>query len=82
MRELRNATLSQSGLLASLEEPRARERTVTEDVSPHALECSRSDNWQPGEVRCLPPDWRVSEARAKPSGLLCSAGETAAIVWE
>jgi len=41
--------------LASLEEPRARERTVTEDVSPTALECSRSDTGSPAKCRCLPP---------------------------
>ena len=37
--------------LASLEEPRTRERTVTEDVSPHGARVLSSRCWQPGEVQ-------------------------------
>ena len=41
--------------LASLEEPRARERTVTEDVSPHGARVFTKRYWQPGEVPLLTP---------------------------
>jgi len=41
--------------LASLEEPQARERTVTEDVSPHGARVLSSRYWQPGEVPLLTP---------------------------
>jgi len=41
--------------LASLEEPRARERTVTEDVSPHGARVLSCRCWQPGEVPLLTP---------------------------
>jgi hypothetical protein len=41
--------------LASLEEPRARERTVTEDVSPHGARVLTKRHWQPGEVPLLTP---------------------------
>jgi len=41
--------------LASLEEPRARERTVTEDVSPHGARVLTQRYWQRGEVPLLTP---------------------------
>src|SRR2546430_1894534 len=41
--------------LASLEEPRARERTVTEDVSPHGARVLTQRCWNPGEVPLLTP---------------------------
>ena len=41
--------------LASLEKPRARERTVTEDVSPHGARVLSSRYWQPGDVPLLTP---------------------------
>ncbi len=41
--------------LANLDEPRIRERTVTEDVSPTALECSPNDTGSPTKYRWLPP---------------------------
>jgi hypothetical protein len=41
--------------LASLEEPRVRERTVTEDVSPHGARVLTKRYWRPGEVPLLTP---------------------------
>jgi hypothetical protein len=41
--------------LASLDEPRARERTITEDVSPHGARVVSSRYWQPGDVPLLTP---------------------------
>jgi hypothetical protein len=41
--------------LANLEEPRARERTVTEDVSPHGARVLTKRHWQPGDVPLLTP---------------------------
>jgi hypothetical protein len=41
--------------LANLDEPRARERTVTEDVSPHGARVLTKRHWQPGEVPLLTP---------------------------
>ena len=41
--------------LASLEEPRARERTVTEDVSPHGARVLTKRYWQPDEVPLVTP---------------------------
>jgi len=41
--------------LASLEKPRARERTITEDVSPHGARVVSSRYWQPGDVPLLTP---------------------------
>ncbi len=41
--------------LANLEEPRARERTVTEDVSPHGARVLTKRYWRPGEVPLLTP---------------------------
>src|SRR6266404_4597180 len=35
--------------LASLEEPRARERTLTENVSPHGVRVISQRSWQSGE---------------------------------
>jgi len=45
----------QGSNLASLEEPRARDRTVTEDVSPHGARVFTKRYWQPGEVPLLTP---------------------------
>jgi hypothetical protein len=41
--------------LASLDEPRARERTVTEDVSPHGARVLTKRCWQRGEAPLLTP---------------------------
>src|SRR2546430_9488773 len=41
--------------LANLEQPRARERTVTEDVSPHGARVLTKRCWQPGEVPLVTP---------------------------
>jgi hypothetical protein len=41
--------------LANLDEPRACERTVTEDVSPHGARVLTNRYWQPGEVPLLTP---------------------------
>jgi len=41
--------------LASLEDPRARERTVTEDVSPHGARVLSNRCWRPGDVPLLTP---------------------------
>jgi len=41
--------------LASLDEPRARERTVTEDVSPHGARVLTKRYWQRGEAPLLTP---------------------------
>ena|SRR5712672_743610 len=41
--------------LASLEEPRTREQTVTEDVSPHGARVLTRRCWNPGEVPLLTP---------------------------
>jgi hypothetical protein len=41
--------------LASLDDPRARERTVTEDVSPHGARVLTSRYWRHGEVPLLTP---------------------------
>src|SRR5438445_12476986 len=39
--------------LANLEEPRAREDTVTEDVSPDGARVLTKRGWQPGEIPLL-----------------------------
>src|SRR5260370_7379692 len=41
--------------LASLEKPRTRERTITEDVSPHGARVVSSRYWPPGDVPRLTP---------------------------
>ena len=41
--------------LANLEEPRTRERTVTEDVSPHGARVLTKRCWQPGEIPLVTP---------------------------
>src|SRR5947209_20454465 len=41
--------------LANLEAPRAREHTVTEDVSPHGARVLTKRCWQPGEVPLVTP---------------------------
>src|SRR5213595_4118591 len=41
--------------LANLDEPRIRERTVTEDVSPHGARVLTKRYWQPGEVPLVTP---------------------------
>jgi hypothetical protein len=41
--------------LASLEEPKAHERTVTEDVSPHGARVLTKRFWRRGEVPLLTP---------------------------
>jgi hypothetical protein len=41
--------------LARLDEPRARERTITEDVSPHGARVVSSRCWKPGDVPLLTP---------------------------
>src|SRR5260370_24607203 len=41
--------------LASLDEPRARERTVTEDVSPHGARVLSKRSSHPGEAPLLTP---------------------------
>src|SRR6267378_2611603 len=41
--------------LASLEEPRARERTLTENVSPHGARVISKRSWQSGEESLITP---------------------------
>lgn len=41
--------------LASLQEPRARERTITENVSPHGARVLTKRCWRPGEVPLVTP---------------------------
>ena len=41
--------------LASLGEPRARERTVTENVSPHGARVTSKRSWRPGEEALIAP---------------------------
>ena len=41
--------------LANLDEPRAREHTVTEDVSPHGARVLTKRCWRPGEVPLVTP---------------------------
>ena len=64
--------------LASLAEPRARERTVTEDVSPHGARVLTSRHWQPGEVPLLtsligeyPQHARIVYCVPQPNGGYC-----------
>jgi len=64
--------------LASLAEPRARERTVTEDVSPHGARVLTSRHWQPGEVPLLtsligeyPRHARIVYCVPQPNGGYC-----------
>jgi len=60
--------------LANLEEPRAREHTVTEDVSPHgARVLTKTMLAARRNTAGYPLDGRVSEARS--SRLLCSSAE-------
>ena len=64
--------------LATLAEPRARERTVTEDVSPHGARVLTSRHWQPGEVPLLtsligeyPQHARIVYCVPQPNGGYC-----------
>jgi hypothetical protein len=41
--------------LASLEEPRARERTLAENVSPHGARLISKRSWRPGEESLVTP---------------------------
>jgi len=41
--------------LASMEEPRARERTLAENVSPHGARLISKRSWQPGEESLITP---------------------------
>ena len=41
--------------LASKEEPRARERTLAENVSPHGARLISKRSWQPGEESLITP---------------------------
>src|SRR5205807_3517626 len=41
--------------LAALEEPRARERTLTENVSPHGARVISQRSWQSGEESLITP---------------------------
>jgi hypothetical protein len=64
--------------LASLDEPRARERTVTEDVSPHGARMLSSRRWKPGDVPLITPligqypkHARVVYCDRQPNGSYC-----------
>src|ERR1700745_1265352 len=64
--------------LASLEEPRVREQTVTEDVSPHGARVVTRRCWNPGEVPLLtlltgdyPKHARVVYCTPRPNGGYC-----------
>src|SRR3979490_417358 len=48
-------TMSVPVYLASLGEPRARERTVTENVSPHGARVISKRSWRPGEEALIAP---------------------------
>src|SRR5256885_5705393 len=48
-------TMSVPVYLASLGEPRARERTVTENVSPHGARVISKRSWQSGEEAFVAP---------------------------
>jgi hypothetical protein len=41
--------------LASMEEPRARERTIAENVSPHGVRLISKRSWRPGEESLITP---------------------------
>jgi hypothetical protein len=41
--------------LASLEEPRSRERTLTENVSPHGVRVISQRSWRSGEESLITP---------------------------
>jgi hypothetical protein len=41
--------------LASMEEPRARERTLAENVSPHGVRLISKRSWRPGEESLITP---------------------------
>jgi hypothetical protein len=41
--------------LASMEEPRARERTLAENVSPHGARLTSARSWRPGEESLIIP---------------------------
>jgi len=41
--------------LAALEQPRARERTITENVSPHGARVISKRSWRPGEESLITP---------------------------
>src|SRR5438105_15360346 len=64
--------------LANLDEPRIRERTVTEDVSPHGARVLTKRYWQPGEVPLLtsligeyPQHARIVYCVPQPNGGYC-----------
>jgi hypothetical protein len=64
--------------LASLDDPRARERTVTEDVSPHGARVLTKRYWQPGEAPLLTPligefpkHARIVYCHPQPNGSYC-----------
>ena len=64
--------------LANLDEPRIRERTVTEDVSPHGARVLTKRYWQPGEAPLLTPligefpkHARVVYCHPQPNGSYC-----------
>ena len=48
-------TMSVSVYLASLSEPRARERTVTENVSPHGARVTSKRSWRSAEEVLIAP---------------------------
>ncbi len=52
-------TMSVPVYLASLGETRARERTVTENVSPHGARVISKRSWRSGEEALMPPGCRI-----------------------
>jgi hypothetical protein len=77
--------------LGSLEDPRAPERTLTENVSPHGARVISRRSWQPGEESLvtpaagqLPQVGTVIYCLKKPGGRFCLGIEfpDRAVNWE
>jgi hypothetical protein len=71
-------TMSVSVYLASLSEPRARERTVTENVSPHGARVTSKRSWRSAEEVLIAPltgefphVGRIVYCEAKTGGHFC-----------
>jgi len=78
MRELRNATLSQSRSTWPAGRARARERTVTEE-SAHGARVFTKRYWQPANAAAYP---LIGEFRSTREWPIVFRRRTAAIVWE
>jgi hypothetical protein len=75
--------------IASLEEPRAREQTVTENVSPHGCRVLTKRKWLPGERPLVtlqtgefPQYAQVIYCDARPNGGFCVGIEFSGLPFE